>query len=260
MLDHCSTLCYSDSWYHWCVGFAKKRGFKNHRRAGATAPFYRQMSVAHCAVNGNKMSLYVLAEKRGTRIDAQSGASQALVELLTIQHPSIGECFALFLSPVDAAICKQYLNRQRHDGQKNHYEMRVHTDPAVANNIKTVGRATQMRASLVSGFATDASGKLVVQAGLYSLVHMPLLPGDMNWIFAAAPKPKPDVLTSVYAGIAQYGAPDHQDDINRLDMMEPEAINKIAEIALAQIGAKTAGTGNGFSLYSPSRQAWRRLA
>jgi hypothetical protein len=183
-----------------------------------------------------------------------------LVELLTIQHPSIGECFALFLSPVDAAICKQYLNRQRHDGQNNHYEMRAHTDPAVVNNIKTVGRATQMRASLVSGFATDASGKLVIQAGLYSLVHMPLLPGDMNWIFAAAPKPKPDVLTSVYAGIAQYGAPDHQDDINRLDMMEPEAINKIAEIALAQIGARTAGTGNGFSLYSPSRQAWRRLA
>ena len=205
------------------------------------------------------MSLYVLAEKRGTQIEAPSGASQALVEVLTLQHHSIGECFALFLSPVDAAICKQYLNRQHHEGQRNRYEMRIHSDPAVVNCIKTVGRATQMRASLVSGFATDNSGKLVVQAGLYSLVHMPLLAGDMNWLFAGGPKPKPDVLTSAYAGIAQYGAADHQDDINRLDMMEPEAINKIAEIALAQIGARTAGTGTGFSLYSPSRQAWRRL-
>jgi hypothetical protein len=71
VLDHCSTVCYSDSWYHWCVGsFAEKRGFKNHRRAGAAAPFYGQMSVAHCAVKGSKMSLYVLAEKRGTRIDS----------------------------------------------------------------------------------------------------------------------------------------------------------------------------------------------
>ena len=206
------------------------------------------------------MSLYVLAEKRGAHIDAQSGTSQESVELLTVQHPRIGEDFALFLSPVDAAICKQYLNRQRHDGQKNQYEMRLHSDPAVVNCIKTVGRATQMRASLVSGFATDDAGKLVVQAGLYSLVHMPLLAGDMNWLFAGGQKPKPDALTSVYAALAQYGAVDHQDDINRLDMMEPEAINKIAEIALAQIGARTAGTGNGFSLYSPSRQAWRRLA
>ena len=205
------------------------------------------------------MSLYVLAEKRGTQIETPSGASQTLVEVLTIQHPNIGECFALFLSPVDAAICKQYLNRQHHEGQKNRYEMRIHSDPAVVNCIQTVGRATQMRASLVSGFATDSSGKLVVQGGLYSLVHMPLLAGDMNWLFAGRPKPKPDVLTSVYAGIAQYGAADHQDDINRLDTMEPEAINKIAEIAFAQIGARTAGTGSGFSLYSPSRQAWRRL-
>lgn len=206
------------------------------------------------------MTLYVLAEKRGTQIDARSGAAQPLVELLTIQHPRVGECFAIFLSPVDAAICKRYLNRQRHAGLKNDYEMRIHSDPAVVNCIKTAGRSTQMKASLVSGFATDATGKLVVQAGLYSLVHMPLLAGDMNWLFAGGPKPKPDVLTSAYEGFAQYGAPDHEDDINRLDMMEPEAINKIAEIAFAQIGAKTAGTANGFSLYSPSRQAWRRLA
>jgi hypothetical protein len=206
------------------------------------------------------MSLYVLAEKRGTQIDGRSGAAQPLVELLTIQHPRVGECFALFLSPVDAAICKQYLNRQRHDGLKNDYEMRVHSDPAVVHCIKTLGAATQMKASLVSGFATDAAGKLVVQGGLYSLVHMPLLAGDMNWLFAGGPKPRPDVLTSAYEQISRYGALDHPDDINRLDMMEPEAINKIAEIALAQIGAKTAGTVNGFSVYSPSRQTWRRLA
>lgn len=206
------------------------------------------------------MSLYVLAEKRGTHLDAQSGVVQPLVELMTIQHPRVGECFALFLSPLDAAICKQYLNRQRHNGLKNDYEMWIHSDPAVVNCIKTAGRATQMKASVVIGFATDASGKLVVQAGQYSVVHMPLLAGDMNWLFAFGLKPKPDVLTSAYEEIARYGAPDHHDDINRLDMMEPEAINKIAEIALAQIGARTAGTGNGFSLYSPSRQAWRRLA
>lgn len=205
------------------------------------------------------MSLYVLAEKRGTRIDSQSGAAQPLVELLTIEYLSVRECFALFLSPVDAAICKQYLNRQRHDGERNAYEVRLHRDPAVVNCITTIGRATQMKASLVSGFATDASGKLVVHGGLYSLVHMPLLAGDMNWLFADGLKPKPDVLTSAYEGIARCGAPDHQDDINRLQTMEPEAIDKIAEIAFAQIGAKTAGTGSGFSVYSPSRQAWRRL-
>ena len=205
------------------------------------------------------MSLYVLAEKRGVQFDAQSGASRPMVDLLTLKHARFGERFALFLSQVDAAICKQYLNRQQHNGFTNDYELRIHSDPAVVACIKTIGWATQMMASLVVGFATDEAGNLVVQSGLYSLVHMPLLAGDMNWLFAGGQKHKPDVLTSAYSFIAQRGAPDYQDDINRLDKMRPDEVNRIAEMALTQIGVKTTGTGNGLSLYSPSRKAWRRL-
>jgi hypothetical protein len=205
------------------------------------------------------MSLYVLAEKTGF-LASMFGQSAGLVELHTIQHPRVGECIALFLSPVDAAICLQYLNRQPHEGRKNDYEIRIHSDPTVTASVRALGAMKQMYASLVCGFATCAKGKLVVVGGVFSLAHTPLLAADMNWIFGNASKPQPDVITSTYASLAHYGAADHAEDIDKLDLLEPVAIHKIAEIALAQIGAMTSGQSDGLSVYSPIRQAWRRLA
>ena len=71
------------------------------------------------------------------------------------------------------------------------------------------------------------------------------------------------MLTSVLQILERYQAADHQDEINKLDLMEPGAIRTIAKIALVQKGfvpANPQSKFEGLSVYSAARQAWRRLA
>jgi hypothetical protein len=91
------------------------------------------------------------------------------------------------------------------------------------------------------------------------MAQMPLLAEDMAWLFGQKSKPTVDVLTSAFRGLAKFGAIDYEEEINRLDLMEPDVLHKVAAIALAQLGALTQGVGDGLSLYYPSRQAWNKL-
>lgn len=205
------------------------------------------------------MDLYVLAERRGIVQEVPSGLSNEIVELFLVEHPACGQVTGLFLSPVDAELCAQYLNRQAHEGLRNRYEIRRHTDPAVQHNVRHLGETLGALASLVIGFTTDAAHQLVVKGGCYSLAHLPLRGADMNWLFGAGPQPRQDVLKSAFEILAEHGADDHAGELESMARLEADAIEKIAAIALRQIGARTAGTPVGLSIYSPSRQGWRHL-
>lgn len=207
------------------------------------------------------MELHVLAEKNIRFLELPSGKKQEVVDLLLIHQRNVSSRFGIFMSPLDAAICKQYLNRQLDDREKeNKYEIRSHTDPAVIFNVREMGKAFGTCGCLIPGFAVSESGRLVVQGNLYSLASMPLLSGDMNWLFGTSPKPSPDVVTSAVAQLEQYGATDHMSDIEMLARISAEDLRKLAALAVSQIGIEAKGTGVGFAVYSPSRRAWRRLA
>lgn len=114
--------------------------------------------------------------------------------------------------------------------------------------------------TLITGFATDKkTGKLFVQGGCYSMAHVPLLKDDMDWLFGTKSRPAIDVVSSAFKELAAHGARNYEDEINRLDLMEPDVLHKVAAIALAQLGALMSGTQGGLSLYYPSRQAWVKL-
>lgn len=204
------------------------------------------------------MSFYVLAERFGRSVNPRTGGGHDLVELLSFSHAGRDRT-AVFLSPLDAAICLHYLNRQSVRGEKNRYELRIHSDPGVVMTI-TTGISIGLLPTLITGFATEKkTGKLVVQGGCYSMAQMPFLPDDIAWLFGPKSKPKADVVSSAFRSLASFGAEAYQEEINGLDFMEPEVLHKVAAIALAQLGALTSGVGDGLSLYYPSRQAWKKL-
>jgi hypothetical protein len=204
------------------------------------------------------MSYYVLGE----RVDL-SQSSRGLLDdavlLMEIQHPEMGSRPAIFLSPVDAAICLQYLNLQDdHGGNPNRYELMIHSSPEVVTTISCSATLGSLPA-MVCGFSTNASGQLVIVGNNYSLVQCPFNQDDYAWMFGNMSKPRGDVISMAYANLRKYGADDHRDDINELDFLDPEQLHRIAKIAVAQIGVLPAGQDGGFSVYSPSRPAWRKL-
>ena len=204
------------------------------------------------------MSFYELAERFGHTLNPRTGGGHDLVELLTLSHGGKTRT-ALFLSPLDAAICLNYMNKRPAPGETNRYEIRIHSDPAVVMSI-TTGISVGLRPTLITGFATDKkTGKLFVQGGCYSMAHMPLLKDDMDWLFGNKSKPAIDVVSSAFKELAARGAKNYEDEINRLDLMEPDMLHKVAAIALAQLGALLSGDQGGLSLYYPSLQAWVRL-
>lgn len=204
------------------------------------------------------MSLYVLAERFGHTLNPRTGGGHDLVELLMFSHGGQNRP-ALFLSPVDAGICLNYLNKRPAPGGENRYEIRIHSDPAVVMTI-TKGVSVGLRPTLIMGFATDLkTGKLFVQGGCYSMAHMPLLEEDTEWIFGRRSKPRIDVISSAFKELASRRVENYEDEINKLDLMEPDDVHKVAAIALAQLGVLMSGQQGGLSLYYPSRRAWARL-
>lgn len=203
----------------------------------------------------NQLPLYVLAESRGFVLSANR--SGPVVEVMTVRHGPV-ERFGFFMSMLDAALCRDYLNRQAHAGTRNKYEIRSIDDPDVVQCVRDFGGAGQT-GTVVMGFSVGPDQKLVVSDGLYSLVHMTCTAGDMNWLFAGVRRPQQTVFDAILRQFGGWGAQDHLEDVQMLVDLPPQSLTKLAEAALALIGVRTAGSDGGCAVFSPGRQAWRIL-
>lgn len=200
------------------------------------------------------MKLYLLGERSGTFIPLPNGKATKVLEFLTVESPG-GSGIAMFASPLDAEICRHYLNRQNHRGRKNEYELVTHSDI----EVKTMIRTHRHCGRLIAGFATDAAGMLVIQEGVHSLAHMNLLPADMAWLFEGAPEPKQSAAKTLYETFVNLNAADYLDELEKLGALDQEALTDLAELAVSRIGVKARGNGQGFSVFSIYEKKWRRL-
>lgn len=207
------------------------------------------------------MSLYVLIE-RGARVVSPlfTGPVMEFFQpaFLLPGSASPAPHLALFLSPVDAALCKKYMNTRPRQGEDNRYEMALHDAPDVMNAMNYV-MSQGARLCLILGFSTDTAGRLVIRDGCYSLSSWTLTQADLVCLQGLGTKSAHHVLEKAYAVLAEHGADGYEEDIQRLDLEGPPAIHKMAELALAQIGAVKNVQDGGFSIFSPSQARWRKL-
>lgn len=195
---------------------------------------------------------YLLGEAHGAVLRLATGQSTPITEFLTISF-AYGKAIALFASKLDAEICRQYLNRQSHDGHKNCYAVVASTDPRVGI-LKQVGNPP---ARLVVGFVLDqATGKLVVQGGLYSLMHFNLHTADQEWLLNGGRKPSHSVIESVHSAFSGMGVPSHMDELTELDSLDDRMLVKLAETAIQKIGSLPIGNPAVPAVFSPRRQDW----
>jgi hypothetical protein len=204
-------------------------------------------------------SFYLLGEMRGTAITIPQLEATEVTEFLTIGFPIGGvehEAVAVFMSKLDAEICRQYLNRQNHEGSRNTYELLANTDSQVQIIKKTGNRP----ARLVVGFVLDqTTRKLVVQGGLYSLMHFDLHATDQDWLLNGGQKPAHSVMESVRREFLRMGEPGYQDELAELEKLDEKSLISLAKLAVLQVGALPVGNPTIPAVFSPRRQGWAEL-
>ena len=199
------------------------------------------------------MELYLLADKHGTLVDTTTGKAKEVWEFMLIQTPGM-QRIAAFISPIDAEICKKYLNRQTH-GTKNEYEIVRHTAPQVKSFFKEM----PLPVSLVMGICIDDRGQLVITNGCYSLAHLTLNPMDIGWLFLDRPQPQRTVFDSLRAQFQRWHATEYLDELTDATLLDQQQLAKTAAVALAAIGARTGTKESGVVVFSCKQKAWRRL-
>ncbi len=193
-------------------------------------------------------NLYLLGEEHGSVMYLESGQIQHLItEFMTIDY-----AIALFVSRLDAEICKQYLNQC----DQNRYKVLVNSNQRVGI-IKEVGDTP---ASLVVGFVLDqATGTLVVQGGIYSLMHFSLNPDDQSWLLDGGSKPAVSVIDSARRTLSQMGGHTYIDELEELEKLDEKSLSNLAKIAVQQAGILQSGNPTIAAVFSPRRKAWIEL-
>lgn len=205
--------------------------------------------------NSSAPNTYLLGETQQSVMCMASGLIAPITEFMTISFTG-GEAVALFNSRLDAEICREYLNRQNHEGKRNQYELVANTDSRV-QILKIIGNPP---ARLVVGFVADqVARKLVVQGGLYSLMHFELHSADQNWLLNGWKKPPHSVMDSVRREFSRMGEPDYQDELAELGKLDEKNLASLAKLAVLQVGSLPAGNPRIPVVFSPRRKGWVEL-
>lgn len=203
------------------------------------------------------LNFYLLGEPRGTYLTSPVGDPTDVTEFFVIGYPG-GEAIGIFISRLDAEICRLYLNRQNHDDRRNEYEMVGHKDRRVA--IIKKSKIAIPPCHLISGFVADAkTRKLVLQGGCYSLMHAGLFADDQNWLLWGEEKPQRDILSFMQKSFAACGEDGYLEELRELDGLDGQNLMKLAQIAVLQIGVMTSGTPTIPVFFSPRREGWIEL-
>lgn len=204
-------------------------------------------------------SFYLLGEHQGTLITTPQLEVTQVTEFQTIGF-SVGgvehEATAVFLSRLDAEISRQYLNRQNHEGSRNQYELVANTD----SRVQILEKSGNPLARLVVGFVLDETTRqLVVQGGLYSLMHFGLQIDDQNWLLNGGEKPAHSMMESLQAEFAKMGEPTFLDELAELEKLDQKSLVSLAKLAVLQVGSLPVGNPTIPAVFSPRRKGWVEL-
>ena len=209
--------------------------------------------MSHKKMNQN---FYLLGESCGTIITLPFFRAKRVAEFLTIKFPG-GEAVAIFLSRLDAEICRQYMNLQSDNGKKNAFELIVHQDERVQVFKKMGNQAYH----LVCGFISDAKNKkLVIQGGCYSFMHFGLYPDDNEWLLWGGRKPTRDILKSVQETFSKVGELGYINELKTLDELDAQSLAQLARDAILKIGTSIQKQNGVIPVvFSPRRRKWVKL-
>jgi len=200
-------------------------------------------------------STFLLGEVHGALMSLPSGQITPVTEFVTIGY-SGGEAVAVFASRLDAEICRQYLNQRNQHGSKNRYQVIVNSDQRVGI-LKRTGNPP---ARLIVGFVVDhVTHKLVVQGGLYSLMHYDLHMADQHWLLCGGAKPDYSVIDSVRRDFLMMGVPNYLDELTEIESLDEKSLVDLAKLAVLQIGSLSSGVPAVPVVFSLRHKSWIEL-
>lgn len=202
------------------------------------------------------LNVYLLGEQSGTIIGLPSGESRAVMAFNTIKFGNNEEAVAAFLSPIDAEICRHYLNEQQCDGQRNDFEVIKHSDP----RVKGISALRNWSFRLVCGFVLDqVTKKLVVQGVCPSSMHFSIHPEDQAWMFGTGMRPEFGVMSEVQRTFAVAGEGGYLGELRKLVGLDGKSLTRLANVAVRKVGVLLEGNPKIPAVFSPRRGGWVEL-
>jgi hypothetical protein len=209
-------------------------------------------------MTNDKQNLFLLIEPHGMSYELPSGNVTAMSEFFTLTF-SGGEAVGLFLSRVDAEICRQLLNLQCSNGRKNNYQL-VLAEGHWFDQFKKVGN--NPKCHLVTSFLLDEKNRmLAMSGGTFSLLHVGINSEDMQWLLLGGNKPGDDILSYVQERFACMGEPQYIEELNALNNLDERSLARLASRAVLEIGTSMSTEHAGIPvIFSPRRHRWVELA
>lgn len=205
--------------------------------------------------NENKQKVYLLGEQSGVVTSFKLNKTTVVTEFFTISFTG-GESIGLFLSKLDAEICRQYLNTQEHEGKKNKYELITCND----SRVEILRDFEKLPFRLITGFVLDAhSKKLVIQGGCYSVMHFGLSDDESKWILWNENRPEQNTLSLLRSLFLHVGEGGYIEEIEMLNDMDQHSLENLAKEAVIQNGLLPKGIASKPAVFSPSRKRWIEL-
>lgn len=123
---------------------------------------------------------YMLCKRVGVYINTINGEVQGE----DFSFYQFKESVALFISLIDAEICKIFANKSGSNVNHNEYYVISHKSPIAVNLIKSLNiKNTCSVFSLIAGFVADRNSKLVVINDTPTMLMCNLLPKEIAGIF-----------------------------------------------------------------------------
>lgn len=198
-----------------------------------------------------KQQFFLLGEPRANIFEIHSGAVTEITEYFAIVNSGYN-AVAIFLSRLDAEICRQFLNSQYLEGQQNRYEIVGYQN----DRLKTIRMIRNSPCQFVVGFVLDQSRKLFIQNGCISLMHFKLNPGDVDWLIFDGNKPERDIASTVFSTFSSVREEKYLRELSELQFLDVGALEDMAREAVRQIGVMRTGNPTIPAVYSPYRKRW----
>lgn len=200
-------------------------------------------------------NLYLLANPQGRLIIPNIAIDLPVADFFTVVDKE-AETIAIFMSKLDAEICRQVFNHQTNNGKFSKFGLMGEKDQCVS----ILTKFGELPYSLVTCFAINNQNRnFIIDDENISFTCFAINKENENWILRDHKKPTFDIFANVEYLFHSAGENDYLDELQGIETLEQHLLEEMAKEAIFQIGKLQPGEGTNSVVFSPSRKKWIEL-